>query len=108
MYQWSKRKRYREEERENGKGNERLATREGERERKKDRGREREIGERKQRDYPFRLGSSGISQEFLARNILRGDGGAAVISYSPRRGMACTAIYFIMSLSLMALALTRL
>lgn len=64
--------------------------------------------ERKQRDYPFRLGSSGISQEFLARNILRGDGGAAVISYSPRRGMACTAIYFIMSLSLMALALTRL
>lgn len=65
-------------------------------------------GGRKQRDYPFRLGSSGISQEFLARSILRGDGGAAVISYSPRRGMACTAIYFIMSLSLMALALTRL
>lgn len=63
---------------------------------------------REQRGYPFRLGSAGISQEFLARSILRGGGGAAVISYSPRRGMACTAIYFIMSLSLMALALTRL
>lgn len=57
--------------------------------------------------YPFRLGSGGISQEFLACGILRGGGGPAVISYSLRRGMACTAIYFIMSLSLMALALTQ-
>lgn len=57
--------------------------------------------------YPFRLGSGGISQEFLACGILRGGGGPAVISYSLRRGMVCTAIYFIMSLSLMALALTR-
>lgn len=56
---------------------------------------------------PFDWAVPGISQEFLARSILRGDV-QAVISYSPRRGMACTAIYFIMSLSLMALALTRL
>lgn len=79
---------------------------EGEKKRKRERWRERE--KRAASSYPFLLGSTGISQEFLARSILRGDGGAAVISYSPRRGMACTAIYFIMSLSLMALALTRL
>lgn len=85
---------------------------EGKAERAAARTKEERLRERKrkreQRGYPFRLGSAGISQEFLARSILRGGGGAAVISYSPRRGMACTAIYFIMSLSLMALALTRL
>lgn len=88
-------------------GRKRYREKKGEREEEEDREKERErVSE--QRGYPFRLGSTGISQEFLARSILRGDGGTAVISYSPRRGMACTAIYFIMSLSLMALALTRL